>query len=221
MKIKELIIFTSQIVEQRHFYEIILGLKTTEVSENSISFKIGKSVLTFQKRENSKPYHFAMNIPSNQVNAALSWLKERVEVQKDQANEIIDFPAWNANSLYFYDPDKNIVEFIARQNLNNKSATSFNSESILEISEIGLATKDFKMNFELLTIKAGLKPFWEGTDIFGAVGTETGLIILVDKNQKKWFPTNDKACASDFILRIVLDGVEKTIEYHDENLSTN
>lgn len=219
MKIKELTLFTNQIAEQRHFYETILGLEIIEDAKNEISFKTGNSILKFQNKKESKPYHFAFNIPSNQIEGALSWLKERVEIQKDGSREIIDFPAWKANSIYFYDTDKNILEFIARKNLHNTSSNSFSSESILEISEIGIATNNFTEAYNFLTINAKLQKFSGKKEVFCAIGSETGLFILIDKNRKDWFPTNDKAYAADFNLTIEIKEQMKFIEYKNEILN--
>ncbi len=140
---------------------------------------------------------------------ALEWLKERVEIQKDVDAEIIDFPAWNAESIYFYDADKNILEFIARKNLDNGNPNSFTSNDLLEISEIGIATTDFKEKFDYLISDTGVAKFGGGKEVFCALGSET----------KDWFPTNDKAFAAEFIAKIELDEKLKIVEYKNETLS--
>ena len=54
---------------------------------------------------------------------------------------IAQFENWNANAVYFYDNNGNILEFIARHDLQNNQFTPFNSESILNISEIGIVSE--------------------------------------------------------------------------------
>lgn len=218
MKIKELTLYTTQIEAQMKFYAETLGLEILQSDEKEVAFKIGNSILRFLKKSNSKPHHFAFNIPSNKVNEALKWLKERVEIQKDGNAEIVDFPAWNAESIYFYDSDKNILEFIARKNLDNSNIDPFTSEDLLEISEIGLATKDFKEKFDFLISEVEVPKFGGGKEVFSALGSENGLFILIDITQKDWFPTNDKAFAADFVAKIELDGELKTVEFKDETL---
>jgi catechol-2,3-dioxygenase len=218
MRIKELTLYTSQISLQKKFYTDILGLKTETESESEVSFNAGRSILKFVKKETSEPYHFAFNIPSNKIYEALSWLKQRVEIQKDGNDEIVDFPSWNARSIYFYDADKNILEFIARKNLNNGSSNSFGPKSILEISEIGLATAHFNKKYDFLISEVGINKFSGGNEVFCAIGSETGLVILIDKNRKDWFPTNDKAYASGFRAKIEDLDKTKTFEFQNEKL---
>ncbi len=78
MKIKELTLYTTQIEAQRKFYCNTLGVEILHSSEKEIAFKMGNSILRFIKKEESMPYHFAFNIPSNKVNEALEWLKEKL-----------------------------------------------------------------------------------------------------------------------------------------------
>lgn len=219
MKIKELILYSTKIEAQKKFYGDLLGLPILHANEKEISFKIGNSVLKFIKNIESKPYHFAINISSNKVLEALKWLKERVEIQKDGREEIVDFSAWNAESIYFYDAENNILEFIARKNLDIIKFGAFNSEDLLEISEIGLATCNFREKYDFLTSEVGVSQFGGGKEIFSALGSENGLFILIDIEQKNWFPTNDKAFAAEFQIKIELDGAFKTLHYTNETLS--
>lgn len=55
----------------------------------------------------------------------------------------VDFPDWNAKSVYFYDAEENILEFIARHNLDEPTNdATFTSNHIKRISEIGIAVSD-------------------------------------------------------------------------------
>ncbi|WP_310993250.1 VOC family protein [Aequorivita marina] len=219
MKIKKLNLYTSQIDAQKKFYGDTLGLEINRSTEAEISFNAGNTILRFIKKSNFKPYHFAFNISPNKVSEALAWLQERVKIQKDGDYNVVDFPAWNAESIYFYDADNNIVEFIARKNLATRNSKPFTANDILEVSEIGLATKDFKEKYDFLTSKVGVAKFGGGKKVFSALGSETGLFILIDINEKNWFPTNDTAFAADFTAEIELDGVHKTVEFKSESVS--
>jgi hypothetical protein len=45
-------------------------------------------------------------------------------------------------------------------------------------------------------------PIFDGDfSSFCAVGNDEGLFILINKNEKKWFPTNDVAYTSDVIVK--------------------
>jgi catechol-2,3-dioxygenase len=220
MQIKKLKIYTANLAAQSQFYAEILGLEKLGSTKKTVSFKMGKSVLEFESAPISTPYHYAINIPSNQEMEALKWLKDRVGILKDGSNEIHDFVAWNAKAMYFYDPDQNIVEFIARKNLDNNSETAFDQNALLEISEIGLPTDDIEKEFNLLNKNLGLEIYSGDFDRFCAIGDENGLFICVNKKIKDWFPTNDKAYSSNFEMIMGHNEKAYEIEYKNEKLKT-
>jgi len=201
MKIKELILFTNNLDQQIDFYSTILELPIVNSTPESTSIKIGESILTFQYKRNAVPYHFAFNIPSNNEKQALYWLKERVDVLTFDEKEIIDFSNWNAKAIYFYDFDKNIVEFISRKNLNINSDLKFSFKSILNISEMGLVTNEIKNTFNKLNKIENIQVYSGDFERFCALGDDNGLFILVNNNLKKWFPTGDLIQQSDFIMK--------------------
>ena len=201
MIIKELTLITSNLKAQIEFYSKVLGFEI--VSENNIActFRAGKTLLTFKKSQKSKPYHFAFNIPSNNENEAMVWLRERVRILLFEGKEMVDFKLWNAKALYFYDADKNIVEFIARKNLNINSNNVFSSKSILNISEIGIVSTNIEETFKSLNSLKPIKKYSGDFESFCALGDEEGLFIIANPRLKKWFPTNDEIEASDFKVK--------------------
>ncbi|PHQ29845.1 VOC family protein [Leeuwenhoekiella nanhaiensis] len=218
MKIRELEIYTARPAEQRQFYEETLGLRVFEKDAKSFSVKLGESILTFKERQTAIPYHFAITIPAGKDREALVWLKKRVEVLKNGENEIQQFENWNAQAIYFYDADQNIVEFIARNTLDNQTSDPFDNAQLLEISEIGLPSTSIKHIFNTLHNKLGFE-IYDGTfERFCAIGDEHGLIICIDKDSRTWFPTNDRAFPSDFELDTVVEGVEFRIIFKNELL---
>lgn len=219
MHIKELKIYTSKLNEQIEFYSEVLGLAIEKQSDDSVSFKIGKSLFIIENRANSTPYHFAFNIPPNKEHEALKWLKERVEILKDGDNEIIDFYDWNAKAIYFYDADKNIVEFIARKNLKYTGDKNFDKNSLIEISEIGVPLNNIEPALAVLSAQLGLKIYDGGMDRFCAIGSENGLFICINKNSKDWFPTNDKAYSSEFEIRVEEKESECKLKFKDGRLN--
>ncbi len=198
MIIKELLIYTSKLNEQIEFYRDVLALAVINKSENSISFKIGYSTLTFCYNDLAKPYHFAFNIPSNKEHEALAWLKQRVKVLTYQGNELVDFVNWNAKSIYFYDADKNVVEFIARKNLKIEISEPFNSTKLLGISEIGLSVNNVAGIYHKINSIRKTDLYFGNLEWFCAAGDELGLFIIIDQNKKGWMPCNDYAYTSDF-----------------------
>lgn len=228
MKIRKLTLFTTRIEPQIQFYRQVLGLPIKQSNKDSVQFQIGKTELELRFKENATPYHFAINIPCNKEHEAMQWLKQRVTVLKDNALELIDFSDWNAKAMYFYDEDNNIVEFIARKNLDNQSNAAFDIDQLLEISEIGLPCDHIEDIYNQLHEDAGLEIYSGSLNVFCAIGDERGLFICIDKNKKKWFPIDASvtnadeiniAYASDFNALIEVKGKVCSCTYLNGALS--
>ena len=97
----------------------------------SIVATAGKSKLIFEETDiDVNPYyHFAFNIPSNKFEEAFEWMKQKVELLwlEDYKSYIADFVNWHAKSFYFLDPAGNILELIARFDLNDTVEEKFSS----------------------------------------------------------------------------------------------
>ena len=219
MKIEFLKLFSSNIQEQFQFYDEVLGLPVKKVSEENFQVKLPQSTLEFQQKENATPYHVAFHIPAGQEEKALAWLEERVEILRDGDQKIIDFPAWKAKSMYFYDKDKNILEFISRSHLYEPASGEFSSEGILGISEIGLATGDVHEKFNFLNDNFGLTKFTGDYEHFCATGDDEGLFIIINKAQKDWIPVGDKAFSSEFDIKISVQNAIFGASYKNERLT--
>ena len=143
MDILEIELYTDNLIETESFYFNILGLNIACKTENSISFLAGKSTLTFIKSDNLNPkYHFAFNIPNNKLDEAINWSKGKLNlIENDETGIVSNFESWKASSIYFYDNNENILEFIARFDLDNTTYKTFDSSSILSISEIGIVVE--------------------------------------------------------------------------------
>lgn len=200
MKIKKLHIKSKNFSEQLRFFGEVLGLPVQQLSKSQAEVSIGYSNLILEESKNFTPYHIAFHIPPQKIEESISWLKKRVEIQSFKNYEIIDFSSWNAKSTYFYDADKNILEFISREKLFSKTDEEFGSTQILGIAEIGLAINEVQPAFNFLADNFKLQKYSGDFDKFCAVGDDLGLIITIDKSKKDWFPTNDKAFASAFQL---------------------
>ena len=124
---------------------------------------------------------------------AQAWLSERIDLLTYEGDTIIDFPNWNAEAMYFLDPAGNIAEFIARRNLEIPSSPAFSSQDILCVSEIGIAVPEPETLLADLHDKGHLKTYWSKGNAFWAVGSEEGLVILVDSHDWTWLPTTQKA----------------------------
>lgn len=218
MKIKRLTVFTKDLRRQQNFYGKTLGLEQTADTGDSIGFRIGASQLFFKEYKSATPYHIAINIPSYTEHEALEWLRERAEVLTDQGREIQDFKSWNAKSVYFYDPDRNILEFISRRNLGYVAGKEFGPGSFHEISEIGLAVAAIPPVYELLNKALGLEVYNGSSENFKALGDEYGLLICIDMAGKTWYPVGDRAFPSEFELLLAIDNKEYVFTYLDREI---
>lgn len=194
MNIKELQLETKNVSLIKNFYVGTIGLKILQESDSSVSFKVGASVLTFvESSSNVNPYyHYAINIPENQIHAAIKWLGLKVNLIEHENSSLIDFPNWNAHSVYFFDSAGNIVELIARHDLDNSSNDPFSVKSLLSISEVGIPVESVKEFHDTISSQLNEK-LWSGNlDTFAAIGSQEGLLIVVTTH-RNWFPT-DKPC---------------------------
>lgn len=196
MKIIELQLNTNDIKSTTKFYTSILNFKVLEKSEVKVVFKVGESKLIFElSSESIKPkYHFAFNIPSNQIEAAMEWLSNRIKLIEKDDGKITHFENWNAKAIYFYDNNGNLLEFITREALNNSSSSSFSSDSILCINEVGIVDEAPLLLSETIRSKIGAEYFIKGPkrEDFVAFGDEQGLFVI-SRNDRNWYPTNELA----------------------------
>lgn len=219
MRIKSLSLFTDQLAAQHKFYTQQLGFNCIDINENSFTVAIGSSKLTFINNKECKPYHFAFNVPYASIEKALEWLKQKVDILRDGDNDIQEFENWQARAIYFYDEDKNIVEFIGRKTLNYDFDEPFDIPSVIEISEIGLASTDIESVYNSISSKVPLNVYDGAFDRFCAIGGETGLFICVDPEKKKWFPTDDAVFYSAFSVIVSNSDKEYAITYEDGTVS--
>jgi catechol-2,3-dioxygenase len=221
MRITALKIHNSNIHAQQHFYGNTLGLPS-RIVDNELRIQIGtdqthSSELTFVQSANfTGRYHFAFTIPKNQFEAGVHWLEQRTTIASD-ANGKTRFETgeWNADNVYFFDPQGNIVELIARHELDESSLEKanenpFGPHSLLHISEIGLASPNVleMIAWFAKTLEVGTYKSFDKT--FAPIGDVHGLVIAVPKD-RIWFP--------DTGIPAQILPVELTI--HGQQLSTH
>lgn len=184
--------------EQIAFYRDTLRFPLIKRSAEAASFQAGSTVLEFVPAPPGvKPvYHFAFNIPENQIEAAREWTRQRVPliVQRSTGRDVLHFSHWNAHALYFHDPSQHLVEFIARHTLANARPGAFDQRDILCASEIGVVTESVSETVGQLKSQLGIAGYRGYSDQFAPVGNEHGLFIVVNSN-RSWRLTDQPAVA--------------------------
>jgi catechol-2,3-dioxygenase len=196
---------------QGDFFAQHFGLPI-EREAGRVTVPIGNSRLSFVQGDFPARAHYAFDIPENQFAESVAWLRERLPIEADETGlwhyESAD---WNSDTFYFYDADKNIVEFIARHNQPTASQKPFSGKSLVSISEIGLVTQNVLETVEYLKQNLGLK-VWrgEGSDTFTALGDEDGLLIVTLEG-RAWRPEN--IGAKPAAIQLKLGGIESNLEF--------
>lgn len=196
MFLKEIRLLARHLPSLYAFYNDVLELPVIYSGEKTISITVGKSHLIFREtKEDQNPfYHFAFNIPSDKFNEAFQWIQHRTELLwlEDYKSYVADFVNWNAKSVYFLDPAGNILELIARFDLNDISNEPFSSKQIRNISEIGLVFPDEILDKKSIDLLGNyqLAYFSKQPPLphFRAIGDDEGLFIAVTEN-RNWFST--------------------------------
>lgn len=210
MHIREIVLGAADeaaLMAVRRFYGDTLGLPVDHEQAGEIAFRVGESRLVFVSGAGTPRYHFAFNIPENQLEAARDWITQFVHlIPGDDGSPILHFPAWNAHSIYFYDPLGNVGELIARHGLPTASQVPFSAASLLNISEIGIPSPDVLGDATRWSERVG-ESFYLGnsSENFTAIGDEYGLLIVVSVG-REWYPRSGVP-AQDRPLSVIVDGL--------------
>ena len=198
------------------FYAGILEVPVHQIT-GGFCIQLGTTQILLQKAAaGAAPYyHLAFSIPANQIEAARTWLKPKVELlwMNDYKSDIADFVNWNAKSVYFFDPAGNILELIARFDLNNARQDVFGGQSLLSVNEVGLVfpAGNFDASVSALRQQFDLPYFIKQPPLpqFRAIGDEEGLFIAVPGG-RNWYPTTTLSIVAPVAVNFVHMGKEYT-----------
>ncbi len=221
MKILEIEMFSDRLDETEAFYKDIVGLVLEDKSEEHLQFKAGFSSLRFKRSSSlNAVYHFAFNVPYNMLEEAYFWISSKWNLLPVQGDEkIADFEAWNARAFYFYDNNGNIVEFIARKDLEALTEKPFTSGAVISLGEIGIVTDDVKKFTRRLTKLTGVEIFarQEPHSNFAALGNDEGLFIISETG-RHWFPTERESQKFPCRVRFETGQVLREITFNSEEI---
>jgi hypothetical protein len=198
MQIRKLILETEDPALLSAFYESVLEIPVFQ-GKDFFLLTVGETDIIF-RTASSQPnpyYHFALNIPANKIEEARNWLSGKVELiwLQDYESDIADFVGWHARAVYFFDAAGNIVELIARSDLDNAMAEPFSPSQFLSVSEAGLVFPENEIDHRTSELmKRYSLPFFSKQlpeQQFKVLGDNLGLLIIVSEH-RNWYPTNNK-----------------------------
>ncbi|NNM74682.1 VOC family protein [Enterovirga aerilata] len=116
------VVLCSKMEETRAFYENVMGFPVVEDVENWVSFRVGATLLTLRPRggfpvcddgprpAGSAAVQLAFRVPLQAVDRCH---EELVAKGVPILREPTDLPKWRHRTLFFRDPEDNVVEIYA------------------------------------------------------------------------------------------------------------
>lgn len=188
------LIFSCPQGELKKFYTSLLEFPLKSEQKDRFTIQAGETTITFiqtNEKETTAFYHFAFNIPENKILKARDWQLKRTAlsaapshmVDSGYPNDIRHFRNWNAHSVFFWDPAGNLVEYIARHDLNNSSEGDFSSKDVLCASEIAFIVNNTETIADEIKAVFNVTQYKGGDSNFRAIGDENGLLLLIKKGR--------------------------------------
>jgi hypothetical protein len=156
-------------------------------SEDAAAVRVGVSSLVFEPGARS-PQHIAFRIPSAAYADALAWLGSCVALLPAAGGgHEFAFPDWNADAMYFRDPDGNVLELLAHHDLPEPYDPPFGPGTMLGVCEVGVPVDDMGAFLVWLEGRTGARR-WSGDGVtFAAAGDKRGSLIVVPRG-RPWHP---------------------------------
>ena len=144
MNISKTTLVTRHLQAMKNFYIDQIGFPLVSKTNESFTMQIGTDQLTYRQTDDvDTQYHMAFNIPENVFQEGKAWLEARTPLLIEDGQDEIYFDFTDSHSCYFYDPDENVLELIARHQINpTKEDQTFDVSDILGIGEMSLTVKD-------------------------------------------------------------------------------
>lgn len=179
----------------RLFYVGKLGLPLLAHSASQLTVLVGYTYLTFRFVDQPvAPYHVAINVPRDSLDVLMYYYDLNYLPTQEPGQTIVYFPDWRAKACYFYDPCGNLLEFIARTDLNLDNPNLTFQDLFQGVSEIGLPTQDVAYTTSEIQRRFRVEQFGKTTPKpdFNALGDDNGLFILAQQG-RTWLFSNTQA----------------------------
>jgi catechol 2,3-dioxygenase-like lactoylglutathione lyase family enzyme len=186
MRIGRLTIATGDLEGQAAFYGERLGLPVGRDGE-AVEVRLRDSTIRFERAAPGLDarYHFAINVPSGSIRAALAWLRERLEVLTFDGDPVRTDVG--TGSVYFLDAAGNVAELIASPYIEG-DGRSFGPDALIEIGEIGIAADDVAATAAEVEEAFDESVFWSDSELT-AVGDRHAVVIVAPIG-RGWIPVD-------------------------------
>lgn len=184
---KAVTLYTNELKQLKGFYGNVLELPILEASSSHFTLSIGTSKITFRASEQPASYHYAINIPGNQFTLAKQWALERVILNREDSVDEVYYTRFEADAFYFEDPAGNVVELIARRDIDKWS--DFSVASLLNVSEVSITTPFVeKVGEQLQDVGLHISGHAEiEPNDLNFLGSKNTFILLVPPNRRWYF----------------------------------
>lgn len=214
MNVREITYRTTCVDDLREFYVGQLELPLVAERDDAFTTRFGRTEVTFEAAQpGADPfYHYAVRIPNGQMESARDWLADRLDLlETDEGDEIVEFARTNSESVYFFDPDGNLVEFTVRRDLDDPEPGSFHPESAREVNEVGFPVEDVRAAVERITADTAIDPVVSPSEPIVPTGDIYGMFIVLETGTE-WFMTDEPAEAHP--TSVVVEGsTATTVEF--------
>lgn len=193
MEILELALPSTNIDAQNRLFSKTLGFPVERISNREIAVACGQTTLRFFSAKQQFLFHYCFLIPPGCLSSLIAFLDRRqFEPLLYSGERTVDFG--NGRSVYFWDADGNIAEFIERPSLDFKERTEFSISEVICLNEIGIPSRNPMAFAQQLIAEFGIQPMagaiWR--EAFVWCGDFRG-VFLIPKLGRSWMPTNKPA----------------------------
>lgn len=189
MRIQQVTLETNHLEEMKRFYMQVLRCTLVEKTDVSVTMQAGETLLTFQQTDEGVPfYHFAFFLRPDLIDEMVADVKANTRLLKDEEGEEEFFASlfWKCRQFYFEDPQRNIVEFLARTD----EPVDPQAGPIVRVLEVGMPVPHGQALANELTAISNVIPSESAT--FRFYGDREGVFVIV-KTDRPWFPTDRPA----------------------------
>jgi catechol 2,3-dioxygenase-like lactoylglutathione lyase family enzyme len=189
VRIRQLTLATGDLEGQAAFYEERLGLPVGRV-QGGIEVRLRKTTIRFRRADTGVDarYHFAINVPSDSIGAAVAWLKQRHEVLSFDGDPVRTDVG--AGCVYFLDTAGNVLELIANPRIEPEGG-EFGPGSLVEVAEVGVAANDVGATAAEVEAAFGESVVWSDAELT-AVGDHHAVVIVAPIG-RGWIPVDLEA----------------------------